>query len=368
MKSYLLFFFLTFLSLVASATPPSQPCKIALTEKLHRYSVNQSIQDKIRQRPMLQIDPALAPTTVFYPFGGIDLLTPLQIAGNVRKIVSVGLHPFGNLLTTLQNLETVPRSELEFLNMGRYDTVQKLGWSKTFYNFARSEGNPKADFYRVDAEIAEKLLSADQHGFISGMFEDFLFSQAKSMLSSNRLRDLSQFSKGLGVVSLLEIQHLLGATIQNVEYLNYEEGEWQTYSLENPPTQVPDHGKITFQYQGRSIEYYFIRANLMEPNFSESGVEELYTDHASSLKEASENKVITKDIEKILGNEPRISILKWIHQAYGKLDGQFQGLYQLLRQSEYLYTEGTSAGPESFPEHERILPQGSVESFYRKKE
>lgn len=365
MKPYLILILAVFTLYFAPQTYASQACK-ALLQKLSEYPINENIKTDVRKRLSINDEESKDISTIFYPFGGIDILTPVQISSNVRKVIAVGLHPFGDLFKSLEHIETVSRDTLDFVDASEESAQKQVIRFEDFLSLLEPRVR---NLYDLQFEIVKKRTSKDRHQFMAAVFEEFLNTQAHGMLSSPTVDRASQFGRGLALMGLFQIQYVLGGTIQNVEYLSYENGHWGTSDLAHPPSAFPEHGKITFTYQGRTIEYYLIRANLMDPEVrsNEQLLSNWYDIYlAEAVRAANRNDVGIAEVAKFLGSDRRISILKFIHQACGKLQTRFKQLNELFEESAYLFMEGDSAKPGDFPNHKLLRNDGNSTSIFRR--
>lgn len=282
---------------VGHATPTgSRDCRDLLLGQVRAKQLSLGdVEDVIHQQSFVTLPSyAGSETRLFYPFGGVDVFTAARVSKSVQDIYSVQLHPFG------------------------------------------------------DVEKSAMAVA----GMENSKIEDMLSSQAYGMLSSQQLRTASDRFEGLGTLAIFEIEWLLRGRVLDIKYMRWSKTGWQEYDLDEA-TGTPDHGKIVFEYEGRIISYYLIRADLSDSPLLPSEVDPVYLNNQI---EAQKTAIRIPHVKALLGEKPYVSIVKAIHQASNRLASHFTQVDKMLQDSELIFMDNGVAKKEYFPGHE-VVPQ-----------
>lgn len=214
--------------------------------------------------------------TVFYPFGGADVYTPVRIARGISRIVSVQLFPFGNVEAGLRRLK----------------------------------------------ESSEEAFEA-------------VFAQRYGMLSSPTLASFAARYGGVGLLALLQIQSL-GARIDSIAALEWKNGEWVETPWNAEGLEPSAHGKIRFHHRGQEIDYYLLQGNLAD----RAGFLRRYPRNLLPVEaDALQGGFSFESLKALTGVAPELTILKALHQGYEGLRAEFKKLHEILDQSPLIYSD-----------------------------
>lgn len=239
--------------------------------------------------PNITIDSAAGVSeNIFYPFGGVDVITAAN-SPDVKKIVVAQLESFGNISFGLAAFE-------------------------------------EPDFHDEVAQLTHRLF---EHSVYGGM-------------ESRTLANASEITDGLGVHALMLIERLMQAKIKSIGYLKFANGAWEEIPFGQAPAE-PDHGFIEFEYLGRTVKYYLLRAD---------------------LKDGSKSPIRPRDIALLFNEKPYDTILRHIHGAQGKLKKDFKQLLDVIQSSVHIFTTGEDEEPFStFPKFQIVLEQPRPTTF-----
>jgi len=282
------------LSFAHASTIGSRDCQELLLGEVRAKRLSLADVEEVIHRQSFSTLPSYdgPETRLFYPFGGVDVFTATRVGRSIRDIYSIQLHPFGDVERSAIAVAGMENSKIEYM----------------------------------------------------------LSAQAYGMLSSQQLRTANDRFEGLGALAVFEIEWLLRGRVLDIKYLRWSNTGWQEYDLDEA-TGTPDHGKIVFEYEGRMVNYYLIRADLSDSTLLPNQV---YPVYLNNQIEAQKTAIGIPRLKELLGDQPYVSIVKAIHQASNRLASHFTQVDRMLQNSELIYVDNGIAEKESFPNHQVV--------------